>query len=1044
MQSLDYPSRLILQKIFKESRGIFILATHRASPSSFNAEGGDNLNNTLTEFDLTNVHAFTGTLTATPATPASHTKSLLESYITSSNFKLVDLLPLSADATRSLIVDTLPDSLLYKINDAFIDKIVEASGGHPLYAFELTRSVAEKLKESSTENDVSTILTEMEVGVTSNRIEEMICYRFDQLDTSVQMVLKVAAVACSHGAPFTLDMLIYALIGGEGEGEGDFDDYSGAGSSDGDSGSAKMMGGGFASPGAVNAYDMSSESAREVLEAILVRGEFIQICQVSEDLDEVPDLESPSRLPPPINVSGDLLTPHTLLEFKIVLEQITIYNLLVDDQREVFHERVASYYHQKVATLNDTATYNQVLYLATLIEEAYHWQQGACYIPAMKAHYELAQEYREMKDSHACNMALQTAYSMFMSLRSEHNVPAYVLCTKKELKQTFEQSTTEYAGPQIIGGAGDDGSKASESVASIWSLETLYSMFSGEIDDLRVAINIHQQLVLNELASFENPKYILPVAEEGIKIMCAVRKPHILANSAVFSSLMAINASNSKNADKSFKGGGSMRAFGGSFKKAASNFYLEDFESFAPPLYFTYALASCMIEGSHMPHDPLFHSASHLGKGKTTLDELMKILTAGSMADKRYLMAQTQCQLLMFQLNSAKMSIATVEHLVSSILTNYLPVPSNLLEAESYLGIDIAGLTFAFVGQFYILRGEIAKGRKYLAQGIEAVRNMTLPSSAAFAVPPLIASLHLIKDYDRALNLLDDYDNLFGIPHIYQPNSSLTSLFSEKSSLHRRLTRSVSIASSVQAAQQLPTIGLRPHFIQKLRVWLMCDRNQSSRSLDLTERILGFSQLTSRMQQQVMKDIISPQALDGNFWPDFLLFCGLSLPAITAMVFSCHTVMLQGSKLFNNNTLRLSLEDYVKQSAEEHHIQTGFASIVAKLYYHQANIKLTSVVKALGVNVNHILVPAKLDEQLLEAIHKHFKVQLPFAAALLGSLAMQVTANKEIRKSVVGMQKVALDTIMQAQEKNEDNNEHDKGLELKDGKQLWLQRRRLV
>ncbi|RYH25988.1 hypothetical protein EON65_15105 [archaeon] len=1040
MQSLDSPSRSILQRIFKDSRGIFILATHRASPTSFSAEGGDTLNSTLAELDLTNVHAFTGTLTSPPPTPANNSTSLLDSYITSSNFKLIDLLPLSADATRSLIVDTLPDALLYKINDAFIDKIVEASGGHPLYAYELTRSVAEKLKGTSTEKDVSTILTEMEVGVTSNRIEEMICYRFDQLDTSVQMVLKVAAVACSHGAPFTLDMLIYALIGGEEEGDGEFDDFLGTGS-DGDSGSGKLMGGGFASPGGVptNTYDMSSESAREILETILVRGEFIQICQVSEDLDGGSDLDSSNRLPAPINVSGDLLTPHTLLEFKIVLEQITIYNLLVDDQREVFHERVASYYHQKLGSLNDNATHNQVLYLATLIEEAYHWQQGTCYIPAMKANYELAQEYKELKDNHACNLALQTAYSMFMSLKGEHNVPTYVPCSRKELIETFVQSTTEYAGPQVIGGdsRGDDGSKASESVASIWTLETLYSIFNGEIDDLRIALSIHQQLVLNELVSFENPKYILPVAEEGIKMICAVRKPHILANSAVFSSLVAINTSHSK----SFKSGGSMRG-SDSFKKGASNFYLQDFESFAPPLYFTYALASCMIEGAHMPHDPLFHSPSRLGKGKATLDELMKILSAGSMTDKRYLMAQTQCQLVMFQLISLKMSIATVEHLLSSLLTNYLPLPSNMLEAESYLGIDIAGLTLAFVGQFFILQGEIAKGRKYLAQGIEAVKNMTLPSSAAFAIPPLIASLHLIKDYDQALSLLDDYDNLFGIPQVYQPNISLSSIFSEKPSLHRRFTRSVSAASSIQAAQQLPTVGLRPHFIQKLRVWLMCDRNQNSRLLDLTERILGFSQLTSRMQQQVMKDIINPQTLDGNFWSDFLLFCGLSLPAITAMVFSCHTVMLQGSKLFTNDTLRVSLEEYVKQSAEEHHMETGLASIAAKLYYHQANIKLASVVKALGVNVKNILVPAKLDEQLLNAIQ--IKVQLPFAAALLGNLALQVTANKELRRTVLGMQKITLETIMQAQEKSEDNNEHDKGLEVKDGKQLWLQRRRLI
>lgn len=45
----------------------------------------------------------------------------------------------------------------------------------------------------------------------STRIEEVICYRFDQFDTAAQLLLKLASVACANGEVFSLQLLDFMI-----------------------------------------------------------------------------------------------------------------------------------------------------------------------------------------------------------------------------------------------------------------------------------------------------------------------------------------------------------------------------------------------------------------------------------------------------------------------------------------------------------------------------------------------------------------------------------------------------------------------------------------------------------------------------------------------------------------------------------------------------------------------------------------------------------------------------------------------------------------
>jgi hypothetical protein len=45
----------------------------------------------------------------------------------------------------------------------------------------------------------------------TTRIEEVICYRFDQFDTAAQLLLKLASVACANNEVFSLPLLSFMI-----------------------------------------------------------------------------------------------------------------------------------------------------------------------------------------------------------------------------------------------------------------------------------------------------------------------------------------------------------------------------------------------------------------------------------------------------------------------------------------------------------------------------------------------------------------------------------------------------------------------------------------------------------------------------------------------------------------------------------------------------------------------------------------------------------------------------------------------------------------
>ena len=78
-------------------------------------------------------------------------------------------------------------------------------------------------------------------------------------------------------------------------------------------------------------------------------------------------------------------------DFKIRLEQSTIYDLMLDDQKQALHERVATYLEmQSLQRPNGTLSSTE------LYEEGFHWERATGWSSAMGCYYRSAMIHDEL------------------------------------------------------------------------------------------------------------------------------------------------------------------------------------------------------------------------------------------------------------------------------------------------------------------------------------------------------------------------------------------------------------------------------------------------------------------------------------------------------------------------------------------------------------------------------------------------------------------------------------------------------------------------
>jgi hypothetical protein len=358
-------------------------------------------------------------------------------------FSCVTLYPLDKVSMTSFLEEYF--EVVNEDYDDDIEKICEISGGIPLYGVELMKSVLTKSKlqlgNNGNGNNQASLTRDIESITTSafhHRIEEVICYRMDKLDPTIQTLLKAAAVAVSYGNTFNLEILTFMLTDRERHlsirrsqefksllpmaNESKKEDFGGS-----------------------SRYLSLSDAIIELVQ----NGMFIQFAE--KDIPTASNEGSPVKS---TRTGGDGGSnpnspaahgyEHTILtsdiiekssfEFQIPIEQLTIYNLLIDEQKEYFHERLGYYWCKKLVRssssltlkgclppLNQTMTVLGESFFLERLEEAYHWEKALLNPNAIIVYMIVGKYYKSVGKEYEWSQLIKTAFRLFQIMEEEVN-----------------------------------------------------------------------------------------------------------------------------------------------------------------------------------------------------------------------------------------------------------------------------------------------------------------------------------------------------------------------------------------------------------------------------------------------------------------------------------------------------------------------------------------------------------------------------------------------------------------------------------------------
>lgn len=327
-------------------------------------------------------------------------------YNDSRRFAVVDLPPLDKESTIKVAKEALADVGIVA-GDADLAKLFDISGGNPLYTIELTKALqtihnqsnASRAGESFDPNqenrgDIKADLNEL--FNMNSRVEEVICYRFDKLTTAQQLVLKAASVAVSNGRSFTAEMIVYLLE------ENDHFSVSSEpvarhGSATHTNNLALIKKYEDTTSGQLDAEGQAShhDAVDRILLHLVHHHDFIKLMSTHD--------RSGAHHGKQYN-------------FTIPLEQTTIYQLVIDEQKEYFHERMARYCRQSATRRQVDAVDDR---LEDLKEEAFHWEHATSWGNALKALMKCATVERQRGNEIAWLQYLQSSYGLFKQLEQE-------------------------------------------------------------------------------------------------------------------------------------------------------------------------------------------------------------------------------------------------------------------------------------------------------------------------------------------------------------------------------------------------------------------------------------------------------------------------------------------------------------------------------------------------------------------------------------------------------------------------------------------------
>jgi len=525
---------------------------------------------------------------------------------------LLDLKPLGLAATKIIATRIFESNDVFDVEDAVYEKLYTMSGGNALFLYELAKAMLEwyhnslddglasemnsnnnSINNNANSNNPNPVTASTTITISppkkmsfsdaiqdfrTTRIEEVICYRFDQFDTAAQLLLKLASVACANSEVFTLRLLSHMIQDDTGSAGGVFACLKSVNSMENLENTAfSLTNGNLNSNERIEEEELGFEAdvddhngnnAAEwelrsdsvlvtTLSGLLHNNEFIRVVKKRDatigqsvravrhqlqDLSEgsnqslldgdgdeeeendddvvgelspmnISPLKTLSKLKPnPVTFAPSLSGIHNadsaeslskqFFDFKIRLEQSTIYDLMLDDQKQALHERVATYLEmQSLQRPNGTLSSTE------LYEEGFHWERATGWSSAMGCYYRSAMIHDELGAFQESFLHLTAAYRMFNAMRQEAGVTEDFQFVAASFQAIFSHSEHHTNSNNPAG------------TAQTLKKSDIIRIFDGDSSLLELGLNVLLRLAQSSFSLSDNPEVTSKLYEDALQLI---------------------------------------------------------------------------------------------------------------------------------------------------------------------------------------------------------------------------------------------------------------------------------------------------------------------------------------------------------------------------------------------------------------------------------------------------------------------------------------------------------------------------------------------
>lgn len=436
---------------------------------------------------------------------------VLAEFSGSERYSVVPLKDIDYRAVCGLATDIFVAKEVPNVEESIYGRIFLMSGGNPLYAYELTTALTDKYHNelaSGAVNILATLLTQFN----SDRIEEVITYRFDQLESTLQLAIKMATVASSNGATFTVDMISYMM----------YEDR-------------------YVSSSVMTTEDTQKklQETKDVAELLLTavnRHEFIRVSDrrfispLSSGMASVSGSFSFGENFQTKSEEQELSLENIFdasFEFINELERVCIYDLMLDDQKESLHDRVASYLERDSTRGIGEAT------AADKYEEAHHWEMAKAWSSAMSCYYKSAMLLNDFGAYTDSFQHLSLAYRMLIAMRRDAGVEDNTDILPASFNDLFNRQPIESKSvPDLHVSQDHNSEKAKTGVPLARSMSVgipksqsrlskldIYRVFGGDSGLLETGLNVLLRLGQASFTLNENPIIASKLYEEALQLI---------------------------------------------------------------------------------------------------------------------------------------------------------------------------------------------------------------------------------------------------------------------------------------------------------------------------------------------------------------------------------------------------------------------------------------------------------------------------------------------------------------------------------------------